>query len=131
MGLSLPRLTPVVKWIMIANVAVFLLIGLALRVAPGLAMFLIDNLALSMVGNGLIKIWTYLTYAFMHDQHDILHLLFNMLILYFFGPQLDNAGERGALSLFTCLELLVALCFLLALIFSAAARCDLLAHPQP
>lgn len=106
MGIALPRLTPVVKWIMIANVAIFLMIGLAMRITPGLGIVLIDNLALSTAGNGLFKIWTYLTYAFMHDLRDIFHLLFNMLVLYFFGPQLE---QRWGARRFIIFYLLAAL----------------------
>ncbi len=46
------------------------------------------------------QIWRFLTYAFAHDIDDIFHILFNMLILYFFGRRLESmygAKEFGLL----------------------------------
>lgn len=118
MGLALPRLTPVVKALMIANVAVFLLLGLGLRIAPGLTIFAQDNLVLTTTGYGLFKLWTYFSYAFVHSLQDIFHLLFNMLVLFFFGPNLEQRwgakrfilfylmGALGGALLFVAFELL-------------------------
>lgn len=36
------------------------------------------------------QIWRLVTYAFCHSQDDILHILFNMLFLWWFGPRLEQ-----------------------------------------
>src|SRR5690606_1798942 len=71
-------LTPWVKRLIIANVAVFL----ATWAAPVLVTWL--EFAPARV---LSRPWTPLTYMFVHA--GFLHLLFNMLGLYFFGPPLE------------------------------------------
>jgi len=40
-------------------------------------------------------VWQLLTYAFLHDPGRILHILFNMLMLYWFGREVERAlGTR-------------------------------------
>jgi membrane associated rhomboid family serine protease len=36
------------------------------------------------------QVWRLLTYAFLHDTHDILHIFFNMLFLWWFGSELER-----------------------------------------
>ena len=36
------------------------------------------------------EVWRLLTYAFLHDPGDILHILFNMLLLYWFGCDMEE-----------------------------------------
>jgi membrane associated rhomboid family serine protease len=43
--------------------------------------------------NTLIKpwmAWQFLTYGFIHDPNDILHLVFNMIVLFFFGRSVEE-----------------------------------------
>lgn len=89
-GLAVPRLTPAVKVILIANAAIFVILGLLLKIAPALAVLLFDNLALSPGGLVQFKLWTPLTYAFVHSLEDLFHLLFNLLLVFFFGPALET-----------------------------------------
>jgi membrane associated rhomboid family serine protease len=71
--------TPIVRALLIANVAAFFLqstlLGLAnaFRFEPALA---------------LVRPWTVVTYMFLHS--DLMHLLFNMLALFFFGPRVEE-----------------------------------------
>lgn len=76
--------------LLLANGAMFLLIsavpgvGWALVLVPGLM---------------VIRPWTVLTYMFLHA--DLMHLLFNMMGLYFFGPRLEaRLGSRRFLALY-------------------------------
>lgn len=47
----------------------------------------------------LVQPWTFVTYMFLHGS--LSHLLFNMLALYFFGPQVESRlGGRGFLGLY-------------------------------
>ena len=36
------------------------------------------------------EVWRLLTYAFLHDPGDIFHILFNMLLLYWFGCDMEE-----------------------------------------
>ena len=80
------HLTPVVKKLLIANVAAFVLTSL-----------LPDRWVLEWLAFRsdavLTRPWTALTYMFVHD--GVMHLLLNMLVVFFFGPPLeDRWGAR-------------------------------------
>jgi membrane associated rhomboid family serine protease len=76
--------TPVVKALIIANVAAFVLSWLASS-----AVNLVEVLGLSPleVLTGL-QLWRGVTYLFLHD--NIFHLLFNMLALWMFGVEMER-----------------------------------------
>jgi membrane associated rhomboid family serine protease len=71
--------TPAVRALLIANVAAFFLQS----ALPGLA----DALVF-VPGLALARPWTAVTYMFLHG--DLMHLLFNMLALFFFGPRVEQ-----------------------------------------
>ena len=82
-------LTRWVRWLLIANCAVFL-VGLLLRLTVG---FRIAEYLAFRPADALFEPWTVLTYMFVHG--DFFHLLMNMLGLFFFGPVLeDRWGSR-------------------------------------
>lgn len=75
-----------VKWIIIANVAVFVLqlltsgnqaVTRALEMAPG------DILE-------RFQVWRLITYAFCHDDHGLSHIFWNMYVLYLVGPRMES-----------------------------------------
>jgi membrane associated rhomboid family serine protease len=72
-------LTPWVKRLLIANVVVYL----AALALPGLPAWLAF-----VPADTLTRPWTILTYMFVHGS--FLHLFFNMIILFFFGPPLEG-----------------------------------------
>lgn len=72
-------MTPVVRALLIANVAAFLLQS----PLQGLANELVFVPVLAPV-----RPWTVVTYMFLHG--DLMHLLFNMLALFFFGPRVED-----------------------------------------
>jgi len=87
---TLPAMTPAVKMILIINIAVFLpcfLIPAVKQAVFGLfSVFPVDTFM-------SWQIWRLVTYQFLHD--GVFHILFNMLILYFFGPMLEKMwGSR-------------------------------------
>ena len=93
-------LTPVVKALMIANGVVFLL---QLIVVHGLdsapLVSFVGGLALhpdaALLGG---RLWQLGTYMFLHDPMDLLHIVFNMLVLFFFGGLFEARwGRRGFL----------------------------------
>ncbi len=80
-------MTPAVKALIIANVAVFV-IGWFIETLP---------LWLGMQPAAVVRgeIWRLLTYMFVHDQRSFFHILFNMLALWMFGVELERTwGTR-------------------------------------
>ena len=83
-------MTPAVKAILIANVAVFFVTF----VAP---QFVLGTFGLSpaAVVNDL-QFWRLVTYLFVHHPGNITHILFNMLALWMFGVELEHRwGTKG------------------------------------
>jgi membrane associated rhomboid family serine protease len=85
---------PVIKWLLISNIALWLLVDVVLRVfsfdGAGLGGdrgILTQVLALCPIGEGF-QPWQVLTYMFMHG--GLWHLLFNMLALWMFGLELEH-----------------------------------------
>jgi membrane associated rhomboid family serine protease len=88
-GLSLP---PVVKRLLIANAAVFLLS----RMIPGIPLEQIESMfgfvAADVFGRG--RVWQFATYMFLHG--GLFHILFNMLLLWMFGTTVEHRwGSRA------------------------------------
>ncbi len=77
-----PTLPPVTRAIIIANVIVFLLE----LVIPGQQ--LLELFALWPLGP-LFHPWQVVSYAFLHDPRNFLHIVFNMFALYMFGGALE------------------------------------------
>jgi membrane associated rhomboid family serine protease len=96
---------PVIKWLLISNVALWLLVDVILRVFSfdgvsigGERGFLTQALALWPMGEGFWP-WQLLTYMFMHG--GLWHLLFNMLALWMFGLELEHTwGSRRFLTFY-------------------------------
>jgi len=76
-------MTPWITRLLIANIAVFVM-TYAVPSSKELLMFVPALI--------LYRPWTLLTYMFVHG--DVMHILFNMLGLYFFGPRLEE--EMGS-----------------------------------
>lgn len=89
----LPGLTPVVKWILLANLA-----GQAL-------IFLFPQTILEFGGLNTATPWLFplqvFSYQFFHDPLNLFHLLLNMLVLYFFGTTVEGwLGPKRFLRLY-------------------------------
>ena len=89
-------LTPWVRGIIIANAVVYLL---TITIFTG--SWVIDGTAFSPTDVGG-RLWTFVTYMFVHG--GFFHLLFNMLMLFFFGPAVEErmGGSGFSLYYFTC-----------------------------
>jgi membrane associated rhomboid family serine protease len=95
----------VCKWLVGINV-VFFILQMLTREGPthgfggGDGFFtdaLILNVDLVMKG----EVWRLLTYAFLHDTQSLLHIVFNMLILWWFGREVEDLyGSREFLAFY-------------------------------
>ncbi|MDH4239903.1 MAG: rhomboid family intramembrane serine protease [Phycisphaerae bacterium] len=85
MRMAMPKITRVVKWLLIINIAVFLLTFL---IKPlGAFIFVWFSVFPATLGMTL-QLWRQITYQFLHANPW--HIFFNMLVLYFFGPMLER-----------------------------------------
>ena len=99
MSIGLPKPTKAVKWLLITNVAVFLLqqvflLGVKIDISRWFG---------ATVG-GFWQIWRYGTFQFLHDPYSLMHIGLNMLGLYMLGTPLEQLwGLRRFLRFyFTC-----------------------------
>src|SRR5947199_35251 len=81
-------MTPWVRRLIVANLVVFLL-QVTLFVSPGF----IGTLGLTPL-YAFRQPWTFVTYKFVHA--NLLHLAFNLLALYVFGPEVEERMGGGA-----------------------------------
>lgn len=90
-------LTPVVKWLLIINFAVFVINALAVPRIGAKGTVTVLDLYGSVFPDSLlyaIQLWRLVTYQFLHAS--VGHLVFNMLVLYFMGPLVERTwGSRA------------------------------------
>ncbi len=93
MSFSIAPMTPMVKWLIIINVGVWFGLQVVLEsiVKQPVSSYL------SLVPASFLfeyKIWQAITYMFMHSL-QVTHILFNMLMLWFFGGEVEQTwGSR-------------------------------------
>ncbi|MBN1123812.1 MAG: rhomboid family intramembrane serine protease [Sedimentisphaerales bacterium] len=98
---TMPTITPVVKWLLIINIVTFVFEVIFFadesRINPieqWFSVFPVNWLT-------AIQIWRWITYQFLHA--DAAHLLFNMFVLFQFGPLLERQfGSRQFLIFYLC-----------------------------
>ncbi len=98
MRFGFPRITPVVKWLLIINCVVFLLT----YINRTLGIFAIERFSVfpETIAKTL-QFWRLITYQFLHDPTRFRHIFWNMLILFFFGPMLERIwGGRKFLTVY-------------------------------
>ena len=111
---AVPPFTRVVKAIVLANAAVFLLQWVLLwEWFPRTFQFVSDAFALNPLqwksGFPLVPLWQLLTYGFLHGGAS--HVLFNMLFLYFLGTMLEaEIGGRRFLVFYLVSVVLAGAC---------------------
>jgi membrane associated rhomboid family serine protease len=88
LSLSFPPFTKAVKWLVLANAAVYLFLELLKLVSPDLGGRL--TLVLALIPAYVMHGWIFqvVTYSFVHA--GILHILFNMLGLWMFGTEFER-----------------------------------------
>jgi membrane associated rhomboid family serine protease len=90
-------ITPGVQWLLIANVAVYIL-ELLLQTFSGPSTYNWFVHAFGLVPSGVthgLRIWQPFTYLFLHDASTIWHILANMFVLFMFGRELELAWGRN------------------------------------
>jgi membrane associated rhomboid family serine protease len=117
-GNSRFRISPVVKGLLIANVAVYVL-----ELLPGIGRFLLEWGKLVPVQTFAYgQLWRVGTYMFLHDQNTPFHLLFNMLALWMFAQEIEEVwGPRRFLQ-FYLIAGIGSGCFSLFHLFSATMK---------
>jgi membrane associated rhomboid family serine protease len=94
--------------------AVWVATVVAVRITPaGEAVYHALSLEPRAVFQGQ-HLWSLLTYALLHSLEDTDHLLFNGLVFYFFGPELEELWGRGRFVAFMVLAALGGAAFFLA-----------------
>ena len=104
MRMALPRLTPVVKWLLISNIAIHVLKVIAFP-SGGLVPETPFETLFAVYPTSVLRalqVWRLITYQFLH--WDGLHIFFNMLGLYFLGPTLERnwGGKRFLVFYLAC-----------------------------
>lgn len=77
-----------VKWLLISNVAIWLLYFVAIRADAGGFFRLLALSPRAVLGH--FAVWQFVTYMFLHDPFGFGHILFNMLMLWMFGMDLER-----------------------------------------
>ncbi len=91
------RLTPAVKFIIIANVVMFVLSSLWLR-TRGIDLSRVLGLYMPQSDNW--RIYQYVTHMFMHSNQGIGHIFFNMFAVFMFGRILESVWGSKRFILF-------------------------------
>lgn len=95
-----------VRWLIVLCAIVFLGQMLEPRVTTWLELTTGDTLSKG-------QIWRLLTYAFCHNTRDVLHLLFNMLCLWFFGRSVqERLGNREFVAFYLLAAIVAGLSYL-------------------
>ena len=97
-GIDVPGVTPLVKKIIIANVVIWLIHVVVYKAVGGG----IDPMTawFGVVPHNVVRgwLWQPFTYMFLHNPQGVMHILFNMLMLWMFGGELERLwGPRAFL----------------------------------
>ena len=107
-------LTPAVKWLLISNIAVFLLTSFWPDPVRVLGLRPADVVA-------RLEVWQVVTYMFLHA--NLLHVGFNMLALWMFGVELERLwGTRFFARYYAITGIGAGLCVMLVSVVLGAAR---------
>lgn len=87
MRFNWPQLTPVVKWLLIANIGIYFV-----SLVPSLGDFLYQWFAVNPGSwSTTLQPWRLISYQFLHDTTGIWHILLNMFALFMLGPALERS----------------------------------------
>jgi membrane associated rhomboid family serine protease len=105
--------TSVVRGLIIANVVIFIAQYLLVKNGTYGQVFGYFELSRSDVfGRGWV--WQLVSYAFLHDPQNVMHILFNMLFLYWFGADIERMwGGKRFIWFYLAAAAFSGLCYLL------------------
>ncbi|MEX0742430.1 MAG: rhomboid family intramembrane serine protease, partial [Phycisphaeraceae bacterium] len=89
-------------WLIGINVVVHLIVMITLgsNRAAAFSPFVWGNFNIEQAIYGG-QVWRFVTYQFLHSPSSLLHILFNMIVLYFFGPLIEQyLGSRRFLAFY-------------------------------
>ena len=102
----------VCKWLILINIVVFvlqLMTGDRRNLGP-----ITEGLWLDVDKVMAGQVWRLLTYAFLHDREALLHIVFNMLFLWWFGHEVENIyGGKEFLAFYLAAALISSLAYVL------------------
>ncbi len=94
MGSGFRGITPVVKWLLIINFAIYIFA----KLVPAVGQHIYEFGAVYPHSWSTIQVWRLITYQFLHSPERIGHIVFNLLVLYFMGPFVERSfGSRAFL----------------------------------
>ena len=100
-----------VKWLLISNIAIFFLILLAGQLGFEKRLWMLALVPETVVHS--FTIWQLVTYMFLHA--GLTHILFNMLTLYWFGPDVERTwGMQRFLKFYFVCGIGAGICVVLA-----------------
>lgn len=114
---SLAGMGRVCKWLILLNIAVYILqlmtLPAPMEFRPGDGAFT-DAFVLDTQAVLHGQVWRLLTYAFLHSPYFWQHIVFNMLFLWWFGHEIEDIyGSREFLAFYLTAAFLGGLAFLL------------------
>jgi membrane associated rhomboid family serine protease len=96
MRMHFPKLTPVVKWLLIVNISIYIV-----SVLTSLGPYIYEWFQLDTTSTGrAFQLWRLISYQFLHSPRLIFHIIFNMLGLYFLGPTLERYWDSKRFGVF-------------------------------
>jgi membrane associated rhomboid family serine protease len=90
--LAFPPFSGAVKFLVFANAAIFFLLVLFDLISPGVRLLAFSYFGLLPVAVTHGFLWQMVSYSFLHA--GLFHLLFNMLMLWMFGSQIEDLFRR-------------------------------------
>jgi membrane associated rhomboid family serine protease len=110
-----PSLPPVVKWLLIINIAVYLVCAIIQPIADVVYTWgSVYPESWGLIG----QVWRFISYQFLHDLRNFFHVLFNMMVLYFFGPLVEQLwGSKRFLKFYLCAGAAGGIIYTLLVIF--------------
>ena len=110
---SLSERGTICKWLIGINVACFVLQMLSTGHHPQRTSPITDTLELHVQAVMQGEVWRLLTYSFLHAVDNPWHIVLNMVVLYFFGRDVEDAyGPREFLAYYLTAALLGGVAFL-------------------
>ncbi len=106
--------------LILINIIVFVVMGVLMVLShfggEGIFSFIYDQFSIpSQFGEFILRPWTILTYAFMHSLGGLMHILFNMLVFYWFGQLImEYLGSKKLVNLYVLGALAGGIIYLLA-----------------